>query len=70
MAADTKLISFNKKCNTNILMSLSDFNIIFSVVLCCFVLSVTGQTTRDPRFYSRPGVHDYFPQDPGDPDYR
>ena len=27
-------------------------------------------TTRDPRFYSREGVHDYNPPSPGDPDYR
>lgn len=27
-------------------------------------------TTRDPRFYSREGVHDYNPPSPGDPEYR
>lgn len=34
--------------------------------------SASGQTwtTRDPRFYSREGVHDYNPPSPGDPDYR
>lgn len=41
------------------------------------VIVVAGQTvfaqswtTRDPRFYSREGVNDYFPPNPGDPDYR
>lgn len=33
----------------------------------CFI-QTRGQT-RDPRFYSRPGV-DYHWPNPGDPDYR
>jgi len=39
-----------------------------SLLICtCFV--ETEAQTRDPRFYSRPGV-DYHWPNPGDPDYR
>lgn len=51
-------------------------NLNLSFIFLIFVTivipnSVSAQwTTRDPRFYSREGVHDYYPPNPGDPDYR
>lgn len=43
------------------------------VVVICVLLQIlskhTEAQTRDPRFYSRPGV-DYQWPNPGDPDYR
>ncbi|XP_030377573.1 acetylcholinesterase [Scaptodrosophila lebanonensis] len=44
-------------------------------VLAILILSwISGEfvaaQTRDPRFYSRPGVNDYNWPNPGDPDYR
>lgn len=43
------------------------------VIAFCLVLSnICGikAQTRDPRFFSRPGVNDYNWPNPGDPDYR
>lgn len=43
------------------------------VLMLCVLLHIIPQyteaQTRDPRFYSRPGV-DYQWPNPGDPDYR
>ncbi|XP_067622001.1 neuroligin-like protein glit-1 [Eurosta solidaginis] len=44
------------------------FTLAISILLA--TISYTQAQTRDPRFYSRPGVNDYNWPNPGDPDYR
>uniref|UniRef100_A0A1B0EU02 Carboxylesterase type B domain-containing protein n=1 Tax=Lutzomyia longipalpis TaxID=7200 RepID=A0A1B0EU02_LUTLO len=43
-------------------------------VMCVLPVGIRAQwdqyTTRDPRFYSRDGVNNYNPPNPGDPEYR
>ncbi|XP_055713537.1 cholinesterase [Phlebotomus papatasi] len=43
-------------------------------VICVLPMGIRAQwdqyTTRDPRFYSRDGVYNYNPPNPGDPEYR
>lgn len=47
-------------------------SLLLVVLIAGHLQTVLAQswTTRDPRFYSREGVNDYFPPNPGDPDYR
>lgn len=39
------------------------------LLICACLSHLAEAQTRDPRFYSRPGV-DYHWPNPGDPDYR
>jgi len=65
---------YKRNMNYNYVNKKSEL-IIYNLLLCLCIISyfncVTGQAiTRDPRFYSREGVFDYNPPNPGDPDYR
>lgn len=74
------------RCYSNIIKTKFSFNkcgklklnvknsVLFVILIIICVKSAYCQypsyTTRDPRWYSREGVFDYFPPNPGDPDYK